>query len=1110
MKNSQFVGQSVPTRMVVGRTYSALVQMRNTAAFGSWSTAIQIGSQNPQDNLVWGVNRANVSATTGANQVGNFPLTIVAPSTPGAYNFQWRTLSGTTWFGATTPNVVINVYSDATQSVSLTEPANGATYTVGSTVWLTADADFFNGVERVEFWIDGVLVAQDAYPIYQATWTATLGSHTIVAKAFAGSTMTSTAAVTFNVLPPPNTPPTVALTAPVNGATQPTLSAMAFSASANDSDGIVQRVEFWVDGALFAQDTTAPYSAVWTVVMGTHSVVAKAYDDGGASVASDAVIVTGTNNLPSVALTSPASGASVSAGSAVPMTATASDVDGSIQRVEFLVDGVEVGEDNSAPYSVTWAAKVGSHAITARAIDNMGGMTTTGASLITVTPPSPPPANVSLVRRYVYDAHQRVCKVIEPESGATLFHYDSSGNVDWSATGLPLTAATNCASDEAVAQASGRVVHRTYDALNRLKTMQFPDGIGDQSWQYEKDGLPSRVEAQNPGVTVVNTYAYNRRRLAIGETVSQPDGSTWGLSYFPDRNGNLARVLQPDGEMIDNSPNALGQPTSVSSQYATYASNVSFFANGALRQFTYGNGIVHTMAQNMRGLPERSRDIGTTVILDDTYDYDTLGNVIAITDAARSGYGNRDMTYDDLDRLIEVDSPMFGAGGARYGYDSVDNLIFVRAPGRDQTYWYDGSNHLTNVRDSDGASVVGMDYDPQGNRTNKNGTHYEFDIGNRLMTVRYGSDEIEEYRYDGNRRRVFSWKSADNATILRSQYDQNGVLRYQFSNRRGQAIGYVYLGRSLIAKRLLPIGGGAATIEYLHTDALRSPVATTNAAGTLVSRKDYEPYGSPLDGVFTDAPGFTGHVMDEKTGLTYMQQRYYDPSIGAFLSIDPIAADKATGAGFNRYWYAGNSPYNNVDPDGRGQNPFQIPAGTPTVLPRTPQDAADIVHRQATPSSTLALTASVGGSLAGGVPYFSSGSVQGSVGVHIPLAANQPVTVYEQKAAMINIFGGSASTAGQSDSMQWAGGLSADLGWQVGLTNGQPGGTAMVTNVVTPAFTFSYESGTDGTWGINVGPGAFGVSVSQQLVDSNPIIVLPTVTINALEVEAMEVEDGTH
>src|SRR3546814_10299627 len=77
-----------------------------------------------------------------------------------------------------------------------------------------------------------------------------------------------------------------------------------------------------------------------------------------------------------------------------------------------------------------------------------------------------------------------------------------------------------------------------------------------------------------------------------------------------------------------------------------------------------------------------------------------------------------------------------------------------------------------------------------------------------------------------------------------------------------------------------------ATVEYLHTDALGSVVAVSNSAGTVIERREYEPYGRQLKPtVPADGPAYTGHVSDAATGLSYMQQRYYDPFLGRFLSV---------------------------------------------------------------------------------------------------------------------------------------------------------------------------------------------------------------------------------
>ncbi len=109
----------------------------------------------------------------------------------------------------------------------------------------------------------------------------------------------------------------------------------------------------------------------------------------------------------------------------------------------------------------------------------------------------------------------------------------------------------------------------------------------------------------------------------------------------------------------------------------------------------------------------------------------------------------------------------------------------------------------------------------------------------------------------------------------------------------------------------------AQTVTYLHTDALGSVVAETDASGKVIKRYDYEPYGAVVDGQVTDGPGYTGHVSDSTTGLNYMQQRYMDPQLGVFLSVDPVAAHEDPVGMFNRYRYAANNPYKFKDPDGR-------------------------------------------------------------------------------------------------------------------------------------------------------------------------------------------------
>ena len=61
---------------------------------------------------------------------------------------------------------------------------------------------------------------------------------------------------------------------------------------------------------------------------------------------------------------------------------------------------------------------------------------------------------------------------------------------------------------------------------------------------------------------------------------------------------------------------------------------------------------------------------------------------------------------------------------------------------------------------------------------------------------------------------------------------------------------------------------------------------------------------------------FHGKVLDQDTGLSYFGARYYDPTLGRFMGVDPVGFAESNPQSFNRYAYGNNNPYRYADPNG--------------------------------------------------------------------------------------------------------------------------------------------------------------------------------------------------
>ena len=321
--------------------------------------------------------------------------------TSAPYSIQWNTkaatngphtltavardLLGAKW---TSSAVNVTVFNDvAPPTISITAPSAGAV--VRGPVTFTAAAADNIGVAGVQFRIDGVNVgAEDTAAPYAISWdtaSSADGSHalTAIARDAAGNVATAAAIIVTS----DNSGPAVAITAP--DGTAVVSGTITVAADATDNTAVAG-VQFLLNGApLGAEDLTAPFSTTWdTVPSGnsSHRLSAVARDGAGNLTTSASVWVSVVNDTasPSIEITSPANGATVSG--SISVTASASD-DSAVVGVQYFVDGATLGAEVVAGYNTTWDTTTsvnGSHVLTAVARDASGHTASSAAITVTV------------------------------------------------------------------------------------------------------------------------------------------------------------------------------------------------------------------------------------------------------------------------------------------------------------------------------------------------------------------------------------------------------------------------------------------------------------------------------------------------------------------------------------------------------------------------------------------------------------------------------------------------------------------------------------------------------------------------------------------------------
>jgi RHS repeat-associated protein len=305
-----------------------------------------------------------------------------------------------------------------------------------------------------------------------------------------------------------------------------------------------------------------------------------------------------------------------------------------------------------------------------------------------------------------------------------------------------------------------------------------------------------------------------------------------------------------------------------------------------------------------------------------SYSHDALGRVTRI-DSPNNAY-DRAFTYDGAGRLKTATGP-WGSGG--FSYDRLGNITQQVLGTRIVDVQYTASNRVSSVRDTATSSNWrSYGHDGRGNVT-ADGIHtFAYDFANQPISVA-GAD-AGSFGYDGNLRRV---KQVIDGKTIYTIYDRSGSMLTRHEITAGKMIDHLSLGGQTFVR----VTNGVPS--YPLNDHLGSAFMVASQSGAVLASDtfNFTPFGQGIgnDPGSTNRQGYTGHIEDE-TGLTYMQARYYDPVIGRFLSPDPTGyAD-----GLNVYAYVGNDPVNRTDPT--GNLAFLIPLGVACVETGVCQAAA--------------------------------------------------------------------------------------------------------------------------------------------------------------------------
>jgi RHS repeat-associated protein len=599
----------------------------------------------------------------------------------------------------------------------------------------------------------------------------------------------------------------------------------------------------------------------------------------------------------------------------------------------------------------------------------------------------------------------------------TQYTYDTLGNLTQVAAGRTDSTGTNLASDNVAPQATvayddfGRKIKETdplakfwsttYDSNNNVtQVIDAKNQITSYIWGYghqltsrtatgdaigyARNTLGQVLIAQSP--TVTYRYSYDPAHRLQSVTDSRANKK---LTYSYSPGGLLNKMLDSDNNETDYLYDPVGRLSGIWAPNLDYVS-FNYDNGGRLTEKWFPNGVDTQYNWNADNtLASLTNKMSSTVISSHIYTYDVLGNRQTNTETVNGVATPYKYVYDELNRLTEVRNNSTSALIESTSYDPLNNRLAKSNGVTVTAYVYDSANQLKEIHSGStaGPLLASLSYDFNGSLTSRTDTGLAlvYDGLNRLTQATLGTT-VSSYAYDDQDRRI-----------------QKTVA--------GTASNFLYSGPDIIAEYAAAWGtptaqythgpnqddpiirATATTAQYFHQDGLGSVVALTTTGGTDATQR-FDAWGNKLASTGAQPRfGYTGREPDAESGLMYYNARYYDPSIGRFVSRDPIGLR----GGINQYAYVNGNPVNFTDPSGlcppqSCTNALAVAGANNTALARATANWGAIQSAAATYGIDPALLAAIGVRETGVQNIAQIGGGQGAGVFQIDLGQNPNVT----------------------------------------------------------------------------------------------------------------------